>query len=91
MERSLGVTEAREKFSEVIEKVQYQGAAFVISRHGKAAAAVVPMSVYENWKRKREELFAAIRKIQEENRDRDPEEAMQDVLDAQQATRSSSK
>jgi len=91
MERSLGVTEAREKFSEVIEKVQYQGAAFVISRHGKAAAAVVPMSVYENWKRKREELFAAIRKIQEENRDRDLEEAMRDVLDAQQATRSSSK
>jgi prevent-host-death family protein len=91
MEKKLGVTEARERFSEIVEKVQYRGDAFVINRHGKPAAAVVPVNVYENWKRQREEFFATIRQIQEENRDQDPEEAMRDAIEAQQAVRASSK
>ncbi len=90
MERNLGVTEAREKFSEILEKVQFQGDAFVINRRGKPAAAVVPMNVYENWKRQREELFTTIRKLQEENQDRDPDEAMREAIEAQQAVRASS-
>jgi prevent-host-death family protein len=91
MEKRLGVTEAREKFSEIVERVQYQGDAFLINRHGKPAAAVVPVNVYENWKRQRDELFATIRQIQEKNKDRDPEEAMRDALEAQKAVRSSSR
>ena len=79
MERVLGITEARQEFSNVVERVQYQGDSYIISRHGKAAAAVVPVEVYESWKRQRKELFDAIRKIQEAN-----------VLQAQQAVRSSS-
>jgi prevent-host-death family protein len=86
MEKNLGVTEAREKFSEIIEKVQYQGDAFVISRHGKQAAAVVPITVYENWKRQREEYFAAVRKLQEQI-NLDPAEADRIALEAQQAVR----
>ena len=90
MERVLGITEARQEFSNVVERVQYQGDSYIISRHGKAAAAVVPVEVYESWKRQRKELFDAIRKIQEANRGTDPDEVMQDVLQAQQAVRSSS-
>jgi prevent-host-death family protein len=90
MERVLGITEARQEFSNVVERVQYQGDSYIISRHGKAAAAVVPVEVYESWKRQRKELFDAIRKIQEANRGADPDEVMQDVLQAQQAVRSSS-
>lgn len=89
MERNLGVTEAREKLSEMVDQVQHQGDTFIISRHGKPAAAVVPVKVYESWKRQREELFETIRKIQEANKDADPEEVMRDVLEAQQAIRSS--
>lgn len=88
MESNLGVTEAREKFSEVVDQVQHQGSAFIISRHGKPAAAVVPVKVYESWKQQREELFDAIHKIQEANKDADPEKVMRDVLEAQQAVRS---
>jgi prevent-host-death family protein len=86
MERQVGVAEAREKFSELIEKVQYKGEAYVISRHGKPAAALVPMKVYENWKRQREELFATVRKMQEQI-NLDPEEAERIALEAQQAVR----
>jgi len=89
MERVLGITEARQEFSNVVERVQYQGDSYIISRHGKPAAAVVPVEVYDSWKRQRKELFDVIRKIQEANRGADPDEVMQNVLQAQQAVRSS--
>lgn len=66
MERALGITQAREEFSNVIERVQYWGDSYIISRHGKPAAAVVPVEIYENWKRQREEFFDLVRQTQEE-------------------------
>lgn len=89
MEKELGITEAREKLSDLVEQVQYQGEAYIISRHGKPAAAVVPIEVYENWKRQREMFFDAIRELQEANKEVDPEQVWEDVLQAQHALRSS--
>ena len=66
MERMLGIAKAREDFSTVIEHVQHQGDSYIISRHGKPAAAVVPVEVYEAWKRQREAFFDLIRQAQEE-------------------------
>ena len=74
MEKVLGVTEARKKFSNIVEQVQYQGNTYLISRYGKPAAAVVPVEVYENWQRQRAEFFDLIRDMQEEA-DLSPEEA----------------
>lgn len=50
----------------LVEQVQYQGDAFVIHRHGKPAAAMVPIPVYEAWKRQRQEFFDQIRELQQE-------------------------
>jgi prevent-host-death family protein len=75
MERQLGVSEARKEFGDLVEKVQYQGDTFIISRRGTPAAAVVPVQVYENWKRQRDELFSLIREMQAEA-DINPEEAV---------------
>ena len=69
MERKLGVSEARGIFGKLIERVQYQKDTYVINRRGKPVAAVVPLDVYESWKRQRQEFFAAIRSIQESNQD----------------------
>jgi len=88
METVLGVTKAREKLSEIVESVQYQNEAYIISRHGRPAAAVVPVEVYESWKRQRKEFFDLIRHFQEASGEADPDEVMQDVLEAQQAVRS---
>jgi prevent-host-death family protein len=74
MEKKLGVSEARREFSDLVEKVQYQGDTFIISRRGIPAAAVVPVQVYENWRRQRDELFQLIREMQDEA-GLDPEEA----------------
>ena len=90
MERALGVTEARKEFSDLVEKVQYQGDAYIISRHGKPAAAVVPVQIYESWKRQRDELFGLIRELQVEA-DLDPAEAEQLAAEAVAAVRRENK
>ncbi len=89
MEKELGITEARQDFSGVLEEVQYRGQSFVINRRGKPVAAVVPLEVYESWKRRRKKFFDAIREIQAANKEADPEQVMKKVVEAQQAVRSS--
>jgi len=66
MRKSLGVTEARKEFRNVIEQVQYRGDSYIISRYGKPAAAIVPIEMYESWQRQREEFFDLIRDLQGE-------------------------
>lgn len=74
MEKELGVTQARKEFSTILENVQHQGDSYVISRHGKPAAAVIPIDVYERWKRQRQAFFDSIRELQQ-RADLSPEEA----------------
>ena len=88
MEKMIGLTEARKQFSGIVNEVMYQGDTYVIEKQGKPAAAVVPMDVYEQWRRRRERFFDLIRDAQEQNLDVDAAAIMQDVLDAQQAVRS---
>lgn len=88
MEKTIGVTKARNEFRSIVDEVQYGGDKYVIERHGKPAVAVVPIEVYESWKRQRTRLFELITEVQNANPDADPEEVMADVLAAQQAVRS---
>lgn len=90
MERMLGLTKAREEFSTIIEQVQHQGDSYVISRHGKPAAAVVPIQVYEEWKRQRNEFFGFIRRAQQQA-DLTPDEADQIAAEALEAVRAGSR
>lgn len=87
MEKTVGVTRAREQFRSILDEVQYQGDKYVIRRHGKPAVAVVPVEIYENWKQQRQTLIELIQEVQSANPDADPDEVMQDVLEAQQAVR----
>jgi mRNA interferase RelE/StbE len=43
----LDVTAARRKFSEVTSKVEYANESFIIQRHGKDAAAIIPVRQLE--------------------------------------------
>lgn len=88
MEQSIGVTKARDMFRTIVDEVQYRGVKYVISRHGKPAVAIVPLQIYENWKKERREFFDLIREVQSANPNADPDEVMRDVLEAQQAVRS---
>lgn len=86
MEKQLGVTKARQEFSTIVEQVQHRGDTYIISRHGKPAAAVVPVQVYELWRRQRAEFFDLIREMQHEA-DLDPEEAERLAAEAVAAVR----
>ena len=87
VETRMALTKARENLSTIVENVQYRGDAFIISRHGKPAAALVPVQVYEKWKQERQEFFDLIREFQESSGENDPDEAMREVLAAQQVVR----
>jgi prevent-host-death family protein len=87
VEQRLGITEARKKLARIVDEVKHKGENYVIVRHGQPAAALVPMDVYERWKREREELFDSIRRVQQLNSDADPDQVIREVLEAQQAVR----
>lgn len=87
MDKTIGVTQARDEFRKIVDQVQYHGDKYIINRHGKPAVAVVPVEVYENWKQQRERLINLIDEVQKANPEADPDDVMQDVLAAQQAVR----
>jgi len=57
MERKIGAFDARRQFGKVLNEVTAKGDAYVVERHGEAIAAVVPIALYERWKRNREAFF----------------------------------
>lgn len=87
MEKTINVTQAREELRTIVDDVQFRGDKYVINRHGKPAAAVVPMHIYEKLKENRDELIAIMERVHAQNPDVDPDEVMRDVLEAQQAVR----
>jgi prevent-host-death family protein len=74
MEKTMGVTEARRNFGEIVDRVRYQGDTVVLVKSGKPAAAIVPYAVLEQWRKTREELFAVIDEVQAQNADLDMSE-----------------
>lgn len=86
MERELNVTKAREELSNIVDRVQFQGDTYVISRNGKPAVAVVPLNVYENWRRQRQEFFDLVKTISSRS-NLDADQAMELALEAQRAVR----
>ena len=66
MAKVMGIAQARIEFSQIVEQVQHRKDAYIISRNGRPAAAVVPIEVYESWQRQRNEFFDLIRGIQAE-------------------------
>lgn len=65
MERTIGAFEARRSFGRVIQAVAARGDHFLIERHGEPVAAVVPIEVYEQYKRARSEFFGQMRAVSE--------------------------
>jgi prevent-host-death family protein len=85
MERTVGAFEARRQFGKILQDVVARGERVVVERHGQPVAAVVPIAVYEQWKRERDAFFVRIRAVAEradltaEEADRLAEEAVRAV------------
>jgi prevent-host-death family protein len=65
MEKTIGAFEARRSFGRLIQAVAGRGDHYLIERHGEPVAAMVPMEVYEQYKRGRREFFAHMREVSE--------------------------
>ena len=66
--------------------LQPLGDKVVVERHGEPIAAVVPVHVYEQWKRRREAFFAKMRAVSEQA-SLSPEEAQRIAAESVQAVR----
>lgn len=86
MDKTIGIAEARTTLRELVDQVQMKGESFIIKRNGKPAAAVVPVQVYESWKRERKAFFDQVR-IFQQRANLDPDEADKLALEAVRAVR----
>lgn len=90
LEQTIGTFQMRQGFSRYIDEVARDRKKFVIEKHGKSIAAVVPIEVYEQWKRERRRLLELMRKgAATANLDEDT--AMRIALEAQQEVRAKHK
>lgn len=87
MEKSINSSSLRSKLSPILDDVQFNRDNYIIERNGRPAAVIVPVNIYENWKQSRRRFFEIVEEIQAANKDADPDEVMELVLEAQQAVR----
>ena len=85
MEKVLTNAQAENNFNAILDGVQYQGNQYVIERKGRPTAAVIPIAIYENWKRNRARLFALIQQAHGQSGEQDEDEIMAFALEAQAA------
>ena len=90
MEKQMTITQVRDTIGDVVDEVQHRNNRYMILRHGKPVAVIVPLHVYESWQSNRERLFSLIEQMQAASGDSDPDEVMQLVLEVQQAVRNES-
>ena len=69
MDRVIGVTEARSRFGEIVDKVQYQGDTVVLEKNGKPAAALISFALFEKFLKNRDAAFQVVTEVQEQNKD----------------------
>lgn len=86
MERKIGAFDARRTFGKVLNEVAARGDRYVVEQHGEPIAAIVPITLYEQWKQAREAFFDRVERTAQRV-DMNEDEAMALALEAQQAVR----
>jgi hypothetical protein len=88
MEKTVDTVEVGRSLGRILEDVAAKGDRIVVERGGEPIAAVVPIDVYNQWKRSRETFFGRMREASE-RANLSPEEADRLAADAVAAVRSS--
>ena len=60
-EKTISVIEAQRHFGNMLQDVAIKGDKFVVERNGEPIAVIVPVQLYEQWKRWKEAFFERIR------------------------------
>ena len=80
MEKSIRASEVPRRLRKVLDDAA-KGDSVIVERYGEPVAVLVPVSVYEQWKRNREKAFDTLREIAERV-NMSPEEADELVEEA---------
>jgi prevent-host-death family protein len=80
MEKSIRASEIPRRLRKVLDDAA-KGDSVIVERYGEPVAVLVPVSVYEQWKRNREKAYDALREISERV-NMSPEEAEELVEEA---------
>lgn len=57
MEKSVGALDARRQLGKILDDVSGNGDHYIVNLHGEPVAALVPIALYQRWKRRREAFF----------------------------------
>jgi len=57
MERTVAAFTARRQFGQLLREVETRQEQVIVERNGHPVAVLVPISVYEQWKRRRDAFF----------------------------------
>jgi len=80
MQTPIASTALRQDLTRIIDDVQYAGTQYVIMRYERPAAALVPIALYDRWKREREDISEALRDLRQNHPGSEADRAMAEVL-----------
>ncbi len=77
MKKTMPAFEARRQFGKLLDDVAQKGDRIVVERNGREVAAVVPIWLYRQFERERQEFFEEMRAVSERaNMSEDDAEAL---------------
>ena len=68
MKQTIGVTEARNNFGELVDQVRYRGDTVVLMKSGKPAAAIVPYDLLVLFQEEQEKVSLVVDEPQKHRR-----------------------
>ena len=88
MTRRVAAKDARANFSDVLSQVYYGQEPVIVERKGKPVAVLISPEQWERYQQQtKDRLFEAIDRLQERNRDADPEEVEREVSEVVEEVR----
>jgi prevent-host-death family protein len=81
--KRMSTRDARANFSEILGLVYYTEEPVIVEKKGRPVAVIISPKEFERIQQEREECrrrgWEAVRRVQEANRDKDPDEVYRDV------------
>ena len=88
MTKRMSVRDTRANFADVLAQVRYGQEPVIVERKGRPIAVLISPEQWQQYQdQARHQFFEAIDRLQERNRDADPDEVFRDVTEAVEEVR----
>lgn len=69
MKRAITTQALKARIGDIVDEVRLRGDRYIIERRGKPVAALVPVSINDQYERNRERFFQLVEQVHASNRD----------------------